>query len=186
MKTCDVCGEKLGIFSKFKYADGYICKECYKKASRYFTETIIQKDLNEIKELCQQKQDVENLESFEVTGKIGNYLLVDEKNKKICVPNNRITNGRVEEPEFYEVDNIIDCNIVFSPNMKFEDLQQKVLEQKDESLIEFLRVSIMTKDKKRKDIQLVSKPVRIKSYAFRQSFNFAKRIHEEINRLMTA
>ena len=36
MQTCDVCGNKLGILNKFKYSDGYICKECYKKASRKY------------------------------------------------------------------------------------------------------------------------------------------------------
>lgn len=41
MKKCDVCGATLRMMGKFKYADGYICKECYKKASRQFTETII-------------------------------------------------------------------------------------------------------------------------------------------------
>ena len=31
MKTCDICHEPIGMFNKFRYADGYICKACYKK-----------------------------------------------------------------------------------------------------------------------------------------------------------
>lgn len=42
-QQCDVCEKKLKIISRFRYADGYICKECYKKASRQFTETITKK-----------------------------------------------------------------------------------------------------------------------------------------------
>ena len=43
MRTCDVCQKTLGVFNKFRYADGYICKECYKKASNHFAETIVKK-----------------------------------------------------------------------------------------------------------------------------------------------
>lgn len=49
MRTCDVCQKTLGVFNKFRYADGYICKECYKKASNHFAETIVKKNLSEIK-----------------------------------------------------------------------------------------------------------------------------------------
>ncbi|MGI6501742.1 MAG: DUF4428 domain-containing protein [Anaerostipes sp.] len=186
MKTCDVCGNKIGLMNKFKYADGYICKECYRKASRQFTETIIQKDLAEIKELCNQELDVKSLENFEMTGRIGNYLLVDEKNHRICIPNNRMTNQKVDAPEFYDISNIKQCEIKIDPYMDLEELEKKVKIQRDESVMNYLTVQISTKDQKTKNIQLIDKPVRIKSYAFRQSFNFAKRIKEEINRLMTA
>ena len=43
MKTCDICHEPIGMFNKFRYTDGYICKKCYKKASRNYTETIAAK-----------------------------------------------------------------------------------------------------------------------------------------------
>jgi len=47
MRTCDVCQKTLGVFNKFRYTDGYICKECYKKASNHFAETIVKKNLSE-------------------------------------------------------------------------------------------------------------------------------------------
>lgn len=50
MKTCDVCQKPLGVFNKFRYADGYICKECYKKASNHFAETIV-------KRICQRSKN---------------------------------------------------------------------------------------------------------------------------------
>lgn len=39
-RTCDVCGKELSVLNKFRYEEGFICKECYAKASRQFTETI--------------------------------------------------------------------------------------------------------------------------------------------------
>ena len=48
MRTCDVCQKTLGVFNKFRYTDGYICKDCYKKASNHFAETIVKKNLSEI------------------------------------------------------------------------------------------------------------------------------------------
>ncbi|MDO4943324.1 MAG: DUF4428 domain-containing protein [Lachnospiraceae bacterium] len=184
MKTCDVCGNKLGIMNKFKYADGHICKICYKKASRQFTETITQKSLMEIEELCNRKRDEGSFERFEITGKVGNYLLIDEKNQRLCIPNNRMTNQKVSDPEFYDIKDIKKCEIQFSPEISLNELEQRVLLKKDESVINFLNVCITMKDGKQKIIQLLSKPVRIKSYAFRQSFHFAKRINEEIRRFV--
>lgn len=184
MKICDVCGNKLGLMNKFKYADGHICKNCYKKASRQFTETITQKSLIEIKELCNQERDEESFENFEVTGKIGNYILIDEKNRRLCIPNNRMTNQKVSDPEFYDIKNIEKSEIQFQPNLPLDELEQNVLLKKGESVIHFLRICITMKDGKQKMIQLLSNPVRIKSYAFRQSFRFARRIDEEITRLV--
>jgi len=182
MKTCDVCGNQLGVMNKFKYEGGYICKECYKKASRQFTETITQKSLSEIKELCARQRDDESFENFAVTGKIGNYLLVDEKHRRICIPNNRMVSQKVSEPEFYDMDDIKGSCIQFYPEMSLEELEKKVLLRKDESAVDYLRICISMKDGTEKMLPLLSKPVRIKSYAFRQSFRFAKKLNDEINR----
>lgn len=181
MKTCDICHEPIGMFNKFRYTDGYICKKCYKKASRNYTETIAAKTLDELKELCSQKGEVE--EDFEVTGRIGNYLLVDERNQKICILNNRMTAGQVSDPEFYDVGEVEECRLVCQPVMKLEELEEKV-KRRAEGNMNTLKVAVRLKNGKKKEIVLISKPVRIKSYAFRQSFHFANRIADEIHRLM--
>lgn len=93
MRTCDVCQKTLGVFNKFRYADGYICKECYKKASNHFAETIVKKNLSEIKALCEKYEETQT-DEFKITGKIGNFLLIDEENQKICLPNNRMVKKR--------------------------------------------------------------------------------------------
>ena len=181
MKTCDICHKPIGIFNKFRCVDGYICKGCYKKASRNYTETIAAKTLDELKMLFEQPESSE--EDFCVTGRIGNYLLADQKNKKICVLNNRMTTGQVSDPEFYAAEEITECFLDYQPRMTLEELEEKV-RRREEGTVDFLKVCIKLKHHKRKEISLISNPVRIKSYAFRQSFTFAKRIEEEINSLM--
>ena len=183
MKTCDVCGNQLGFMNKFRYADGYICKHCYSKASRQFTETIREKGLGEIKELCSRKRDEESFENFRVTGKIGNYLLVDEKNMRICLTSNRMTNQKVSDPSFYDVADIKECRIAYRPAMPLEELEQLAREQRSEKTISGLKVELFLAGGEKKEIVLVANPVRIKSFAFRQSLSFAKRIYETITRL---
>ena len=110
MKTCDVCQKPLGVFNKFRYADGYICKECYKKASNHFAETIVKKNLSEIKELC-ERYEATQTDEFQITGKIGNFLLIDEIHQKICLPNNRMVKKEAALPEFYAIEDIEQCRI---------------------------------------------------------------------------
>lgn len=181
MRTCDICNTKLGFMNKFRYTDGYICKSCYKKASRQFTETINQKTFEEIKELC-YSEDTINGQDFEITGKIGNYLLVDEKNSKICILSNRISNKKVATPSFYNVEEIKECRIICEPTISRNQLEEKIL-KREEEVINKLKVQISFKEKPAIDILFIQTGARIKSYAFRQSFTFAKRIQEEITRL---
>ena len=68
----------------FEYADGYICKECYKKASNHSQKTIVKKNLSEIKALCEKYEETQT-DEFKITGKVGNFLLIDKENQKsVC------------------------------------------------------------------------------------------------------
>lgn len=180
MRTCDICDAPLGMLKKFRYAEGFICKDCYEKASNHFTETIAKKSYDEIRELCERKS--KSAEDFEITGRIGNYILFDEKNKKICLLNNRINQKQVSEPEFYSLDKVSECRIDYRPAMSLEELEDKI-KSKEAGTIHYLKVLIKLKDGQEKQIPLISNPVRIKSFAMRQSFSFAKRIAEEIERM---
>lgn len=182
MKTCDVCQKPLGVFNKFRYADGYICKECYKKASNHFAETIVKKNLSEIKELC-ERYEATQTDEFQITGKIGNFLLIDEIHQKICLPNNRMVKKEAALPEFYAIENIEQCRIEVDPKQSIEALEHKA-ERREDGTVNYLKVKLwITGNKKLAEISLISNPVRIKSYAFRQSLQFARKIEQEINRL---
>ena len=131
MRTCDVCQKTLGVFNKFRYTDGYICKECYKKASNHFAETIVKKNLSEIKAI----EDIEQ------------------------------------------------CKIEVDPKQSIDELEHKA-EKRQDGTVNYLKVKFwITGSKKLAEISLISNPARIKSYAFRQSLQFAKKIEQEIKRL---
>lgn len=182
MKTCDVCQKPLGVFNKFRYADGYICKECYKKASNHFAETIVKKNLSDIKELC-ERYEATQTDEFQITGKIGNFLLIDEIHQKICLPNNRMVKKEAALPEFYAIEDIEQCRIEVDPKQSIEALEHKA-ERREDGTVNYLKVKLwITGNKKLVEISLISNPVRIKSYAFRQSLQFARKIEQEINRL---
>lgn len=182
MKTCDVCQKPLGVFNKFRYADGYICKECYKKASNHFAETIVKKNLSEIKELC-ERYEATQTDEFQITGKIGNFLLIDEIHQKICLPNNRMVKKEAALPEFYAIEDIEQCRIEVDPKQSIEALEHKA-ERREDGTVNYLKVKLwITGNKKLAEIFLISNPVRIKSYAFRQSLQYARKIEQEINRL---
>lgn len=182
MKTCDVCQKPLGVFNKFRYADGYICKECYKKASNHFAETIVKKNLSEIKELC-ERYEATQTDEFQITGKIGNFLLIDEIHQKICLPNNRMVKKEAALPEFYAIEDIEQCRIEIDPKQSIEVLEHRAERRKD-GTVNYLKVKLwITGNKKLAEISLISNPIRIKSYAFRQSLQFARKIEQEINRL---
>lgn len=182
MKTCDVCQKPLGVFNKFRYADGYICKECYKKASNHFAETIVKKNLSEIKELC-ERYEATQTDEFQITGKIGNFLLIDEIHQKICLPNNRMVKKEAALPEFYAIEDIEQCRIEIDPKQSIEVLEHRA-ERREDGTVNYLKVKLwITGNKKLAEISLISNPVRIKSYAFRQSLQFARKIEQEINRL---
>ena len=183
-RTCDVCGSELGLFRSFRYADGAICRFCYEKASRHYTETIRTKSLAEVKRLCETKQDVEAYYNFHVTGKIGNYMLIDEKNRKLCLLGNRMTGSPVEEPRFLDLEKVTGCRIIWEPQIPPEEMEQLVKEQRSEQTVSRMEVEFMLDDNAAERIRLITKPVRIRSYAFRQSYRFANRIKDETDRMI--
>lgn len=123
--SCDVCGAKLGIFGRFRYAGGYICKSCYQKASRHFSETVSQKSFQEVKELCEIDSGTAQIQDFEITGRIGNYVLLDEKNRKICILNNRMTGKKSEDRKFMRQKKLFHVKYALSRNLRKKNLSGK-------------------------------------------------------------
>lgn len=108
-------------------------------------------------------------------------MLFDEKNRKICILNNRITKKQVSAPDFYSIEDIESCKICSEPKLTKEEIEKKI-QKKENEIIHSLKVCIKLKGKNETiDIILISSGARIKSYAFRQSYHFAKRIEESLN-----
>ena len=82
-RTCDICGGKIGL-KAFHCQDGKICKRCYQIVSNNFTSTIIQKSLSELRAIYDQNAAPIDLgdDGFQITAKVDNVLLIDEKKWK--------------------------------------------------------------------------------------------------------
>ena len=53
LRKCLLCHKKLGLV-KFKTADGYICKYCYRISSLDYTKTVTSMTLADLKQVVQQ------------------------------------------------------------------------------------------------------------------------------------
>lgn len=182
MQSCDICSHSLGFMHKFKCKDGYLCKECYKKASHHYTQTITHKPLAEIKETMLEQNDTAKRD-FVITGRIGNYVLFDEKHGQLCIANNRMTQQEVKEPEIYAIKDLKHCRIVSDPACSIQQLNQ-LAKTKEDTLLHQLKVVLDFKDHTKKEIILIKQTVRAKSYACRKTLTFALRIKQKIDALM--
>lgn len=181
-KICDICGEKLGFY-KFRYDEGVICKACYKKASKNFVETIRHKTYHEIKSLCEEENTQLEQLIFEKTGKVGNYILLDDKNKQLCIPHNRANESERKQVEFVLYEDINKIQLSCVPDITEEELSNWE-KNKEKKVITSLEIFIYTKT--RNDIRkiiMLSSPVRVNSFAFRRIFAFTKKILKILNEI---
>ena len=184
-KLCDVCGQELGL-QRFKYKEGFICKGCYQKASKNYSETISQKSKAEIMTLC-KKQDLddENWGNFERTRKIGSYILFDDKHNSFCITHNRLTEKDGRKAEILQYDDLKKVELYCEPGISREMLADMVKCRK-ETVIKVLEIRVWTySERDMKRIVLLSTPVRVMSFAFRRVFAFAERILDELEKIIT-
>ena len=172
--NCDICGTKLG-FKKFKYDGGFICKDCYEKASRQYTQTIRHMTLEEIRPLCEVSEKKSGPD-FETSRRVGNYLLFDDNHHRICVPNNRAVVRDYREPEFYLYKDIRGAEFDAGPGLtsvKADQAEASILEKQK---IPYLNISIIgASGRVNGKVPVIGSPVRTKSFAYSQAFKFAQR-----------
>ena len=174
MRTCDVCGQKLVLFW-FRYKDGVICRDCYEKASRNCTETIRYLDVNEIKKRCARQDNPLYFGEFEITGRIGNYVLIDDKRRKLCIVNNRLRVKGRQTPEILALEEIRCCCLSCDLKHDWEELQDN--KKRKSGYVRALNMELyMNSMQEPKCIKVLSSPVRVKSFAFRKSMDFMQRI----------
>lgn len=174
MKTCDVCKSKLGVL-KFRHRDGFLCSKCYEVTSRGCTEIIRQLSLPEIKERWDLREPSLDFEEFEITGRIGNYILMDDKRGKICIINNRFHGKEYKRPEVISLKDIRYCKVSFCSSLSWEEMQKAAAGSRGyaSSLGLDLHLNSGTAVY---HIRILSSPVRVKSFAFRKSLGFLQRI----------
>ncbi|SEO78112.1 DUF4428 domain-containing protein [Propionispora vibrioides] len=172
--TCAICNKSV-FLGRFKFIGGYVCKACYAIVSRHFTETIVQKEYADLLEIYNQyKKNQLCIDEFEITKKIENIVLFDEKHKLICLPNHRMFTSGNRLPEIFKYTQIKKCEI-----------REK---QAQDNWIEKLHVDIFLQDNEqpRVSIVLLAKAVRKSSFAYVKALELSKRIVSELEEVIAS
>jgi len=170
MKTCDQCGKNLGLI-KFRYSTGHICKDCYKAASRNFTETVREKSLEDISSIIEDTTTGSLDEDFQVSAKIGNFLLIDKKREKFHIIDRKVDSVKSRT---YRFSNVKHHEIITVPKLSSEELENPT--DNTNKIIRSMSVkltfnSAVTRD----EIIVVSTPMRLNSRAFKMSYGFCRK-----------
>ena len=110
-KTCDICGNKVGLLGGTKLADGRLCKECAGKLSPWLS-GLRNLTLEDIKRhLAYREANAEVVKNFNIThivgkGKTKLYLNLPER--KFIVTGNE--NWRNYNPDVLSFDQIVDAD----------------------------------------------------------------------------
>lgn len=182
-KTCDICGAKLGLFGSFHCQDGVVCKNCYRIVSGNYAATITKMTLAELKRLyIQNAQPLDMGEGgFQITRKVGSFLLLDEKNRKFCLLNNQKLTGRNTRPEIFPYGALERVQLTCDPRTSPEKLSALAADKSGEEVIRKLAVRLSLRNAGTRDIVIVPTPVRTSSFAFRQSLRVARELLDCLN-----
>lgn len=167
MKTCSVCGKPLPLFHSFAFQEGKLCPDCYEKASHHFSRTIKQDSLAQVLDEIAKHEDGQVDVDFEISEKVGSYLLIDKTHRKICIlKGGRLDKDEYEKQIYLEAKEIQSCQI----KSKGKDLKD-------------LQVVVQCKGRPNVTMVLVPNPIRESSFAYSQSLKLAKRMQTSIDAL---
>lgn len=111
---CDTCGEEVGL-NRFKTAEGWICPKCFKACGYTMTTPIKTKTIVQIRgDLVASQNNLQTVESFTPTKKIGTYIEFDETQKKWLVPDGFM--GKKKNPKVYNYYDVLDCDLLEDEN----------------------------------------------------------------------
>ena len=126
-QDCEICGKEVGMFGYKKLEDGEICKDCVKLLSPWF-EDRRHATVAQIKEqIAYREQNAKELESFEISRKIGDeeYIMyIEEVNG---VPTRFFVTNRSDykavNPDIISFKDIASC--VTDIDVRDEEIKQK-------------------------------------------------------------
>jgi len=127
-KTCDVCGEKIGLLGNRKLEDGNLCKNCAAKLSPWFSERR-SSTVEDIKEqLAYREENQQKVAEFSATRTIGKEYMVmlDEDHGKFCVARSR--DIRTGNPDILDFTQVTGCDLDIDESkteVKREDAEGK-------------------------------------------------------------
>ena len=110
-KTCDICGEEIGLLGNRKLEDGNCCKACCKKLSPWFSDRK-NSTIAEIKEqLAYREENKKAVSAFQVTRTYGDTakLLFDDTAGKFLVTYEK--KWREENPDIIDFSQVTGCHV---------------------------------------------------------------------------
>lgn len=186
-KTCDICGNKTG-WKGFRCQNGVVCKKCYAVVSNGFTGTITKKTLAELKKTYEMNRGPIDMGEggFETSRRVKTFLLIDERNRKFCIPGNPTVTKEYSRPEIYRYEKLQGYKLVCEPELSPEELANLKEDKKNMKVIKKLKVRLRICGQGIRDITVVASPVRSSSFAFRQSYQIAMDILKELDDIYEA
>ncbi len=110
-KTCDICGEKIGLLGNKKLEDGNMCKDCASKLSPLFSDRR-NSTIEEIREQLKYREEnavqIKTLMPDKVFGD-GRKVYVDTKNNKFFVTS--ASNWKDANPDIIDLSQLISCDV---------------------------------------------------------------------------
>lgn len=181
---CELCGKTIG-FKAFRCTDGKICKNCYEIVSNHFTDTITKATLTELKERYEENSRPLDLgeDGFQISYKVGTFLLLDEKNKKFCVLSNRAVTGNYARPEIFSYEALEGYEFIVSPGMTMEECLGLTSPRFQKQMIKDMRIRLKIRGTDGKDLVLLPGTVKVGGPAYRQACKYAREIRQCIERL---
>ncbi len=125
-ENCPICGTPTSAMSKSsaKVNGLFVCQDCAKKLasngiSLFKLKQYPVDDLKKIvgASLKSEEEHQQEVNSFNPTKKIGNFIYFDDENKKFAIPKTSIT-GKIKDIQIYDYDSIIDYELLEDGNTK--------------------------------------------------------------------
>lgn len=180
MKTCLICGTTV-TFIKFKCQSGYVCKKCYEIVSLNFSQTIKSKNREDLFARYQQyfKQNAgtsNETPTFEITRRISQFLLFDDKQQLICLPNHsKYTKERLQ-PEIFPFSSIVECQL---------EEEAVVVNDKVKEEVGTIKLTLFFSQRQQqvRTIWLIAQPIRRDSAAYQMMKKLAGKIVQDVHQL---
>lgn len=177
LRKCLLCHKKLGLV-KFKTADGYICKYCYRISSLDYTKTVTSMTLADLKQVVQQapqEKMITDSANFMITRRINGYVLFDDQHELLCLPNNRRFSAVNLKPEYFPYDSI---EVVQTLN------DEIVVKGKHLCTVQVKIVFSKPRETTR-SIVLIPKPIEVQANVYHTMLNLAEQITSQLRTLAT-
>lgn len=174
MKECLLCNTAVRLV-KFKCADGYVCKDCYEKVSLKFTQTIKTKTKEELLQQLKAPVEVAEAAAFEISRKINQLILFDDKHQQLCLPNHKKYTKEALKPEIYPFSAVADCQLV--------EEQSQQLVKKKKQMLGCIKVVLTVDQEERitRDIWLIPNLINVDSMPYKTMKSLAENIVSEVN-----